>query len=96
MLVLLEIIMIVLTLYWWVAIIMIVMSWLLNFNVINYSNQFVATIWRIVDGLTKPVLDPIRRFVPSFGGIDISPIILFIGIYALQRVIQIYLMPYAF
>lgn len=96
MLVLLEIIMIVLTLYKWVAIIMIVMSWLLNFNVINYSNQFVATVWNIVDGLTKPVLDPIRRVVPSFGGIDISPIILFLGIYALERIIEIYLLPYAY
>lgn len=94
--VLLEIIMLVLNLYWWVAIIMIVMSWLLQFNVINYSNQFVATIWRIVDGLTKPVLDPIRRVVPSFGGLDISPIVLFIGIYALQRIIVLYLYPYAF
>ncbi len=96
MLVLLEIIMMVLTLYWWVAIIMIVMSWLLQFNVINYSNQFVATIWRIVNGLTEPVLNPIRRVVPNIGGLDISPIVLFIGIYALQRIIQVYLMPYAF
>lgn len=94
--VLLEIIMLVLNLYWWVAIIMIVMSWLLQFNVINYSNQFVATIWRIVNGLTEPVLNPIRRVIPSIGGLDISPIVLFIGIFALQRIIVLYLYPIAF
>lgn len=94
--VLLEIIMLVLNLYWWVAIIMIVMSWLLQFNVINYSNQLVANVWRIVNALTEPVLNPIRRVVPNVGGLDISPIVLFIGIYALQRIIVLYLYPLAF
>ena len=94
--VILEIIMMLLQLYWWVIIAMIIMSWLFAFNVINGRNQFVASLWRILDGLTAPVLRPIRRILPNFGGIDLSPIAVFIGIYFIQRVIQVYIYPYVF
>lgn len=94
--ILLDVALMLLTLYWWVVIIMIVMSWLLTFNVINARNQFVDTVWRLVTGLTDPVLRPIRRFMPNFGGIDISPIVLFIGIYVVQRIITDYLYPLTF
>lgn len=94
--VILEIIMMLLQLYWWVIIAMIIMSWLFAFNVINGRNQFVAGLWRILDGLTAPVLRPIRRILPNFGGIDLSPIAVFIGIYFIQRVIALYIYPYVF
>jgi len=92
----LDIILILLDLYWWVAIIMIVMSWLFTFNVINASNQFVAAVWRIVNALTEPVLGPIRRFLPNIGGIDLSPIALFIIIIFIKLVIGYYIYPYVF
>jgi YggT family protein len=94
--VILEIILIVINLYWWVLLAMIIMSWLIAFNVVNTRNQFVASIWRVLNQLTEPVLRPIRRVMPNLQGIDISPIILFLGLYALQRVIEIYLLPRAF
>lgn len=94
--ILLDVILMLLNLYWWVVIIMIIMSWLFAFNVINGANQFVATIWRIVNGLTEPVLRPIRRVMPNLSGIDISPLVLFIGIYVVQRIITDYLYPYTF
>jgi YggT family protein len=78
----------VLTLVWWVFIIMIIMSWLISFNVINTRNQFVASVWRILNQLTEPILKPIRRIVPSVGGLDLSPIIVFIVIFFLQRLIE--------
>jgi YggT family protein len=92
----LEIILMVLDLYWWVVLIMIIFSWLISFNVINTRNQYVETVWRVLNALTEPVLKPIRRFVPSFGGIDISPIILFLIIYLVQRVIVLYIYPNVF
>jgi YggT family protein len=92
----LDIVLILLQLYWWVAIIMIVMSWLFAFNIINARNQFVDAIWRVVDGLTSPVLRPIRRILPNMGGLDLSPIVLFLVIIFIQQVIVYYVYPYVF
>lgn len=92
----LEIILMLLDLYWWVVLIMIIFSWLISFNVINTRNQFVETVWRVLTALTDPVLKPIRRVVPSFGGIDVSPIVLFLAIYLVQRVIVLYIYPNVF
>jgi YggT family protein len=65
-----------LDLYWWVIIVMAVMSWLLAFDVINMRNDFVRSVWNGVNALTEPALRPIRRFLPPIGGMDISPIVL--------------------
>ena len=77
----------ILTLVWWVFLIMIIMSWLINFNVINTRNQFVAQLWRIINAITEPILRPIRRIIPSMGGLDLSPIVVFIIIFFLQSFI---------
>lgn len=76
----------------WVFIIMIIMSWLISFNVINTRNQFVAQVWRILNQVTEPILRPIRRFVPNVGGLDLSPIIVFVIIYFLKVLIQMWAM----
>jgi YggT family protein len=93
---LLDVILIVLQLYWWVVIAMIIMSWLISFNVVNTRNQFVYQVWTILNALTRPVLDPIRRVVPNFGGLDISPIILFLIIIFIEQVIYHYVYPFVF
>ena len=77
----------ILTLVWWVFLIMIIMSWLINFNVINTRNQFVTQLWRIINAITEPILRPIRRIIPSMGGLDLSPIVVFIIIFFLQSFI---------
>jgi YggT family protein len=92
----LEIILLILELYWWILLAMIIFSWLISFSVINTRNQFVETVWRVLTALTDPVLNPIRRTIPSFGGLDISPIILFILLYFIQRVIILYIYPNVF
>ncbi|HEV7277922.1 MAG TPA: YggT family protein [Devosiaceae bacterium] len=92
----LDIILLVLQLYWWIVIAMIIMSWLISFNVINTRNQFVAAVWRILNQLTDPVLQPIRRVMPNFGGLDISPIILFLIIFFIERLILYYVYPNVF
>ena len=92
----LDIILLILQLYWWIVLAMIVMSWLISFNVINTRNQFVASVWRILNQLTDPVLRPIRRVMPNFSGLDISPIILFIIIFFIERIIIYYIYPNVF
>ena len=92
----LDIILLILQLYWWVVLAMIIMSWLISFNVINTRNQFVEGLWRVLNQLTEPVLRPIRRFMPNFLGLDISPIILFIILFFIERVIIYYIYPNVF
>lgn len=75
----------ILQLYTFVVFIMVIFSWLLAFNVINRHNQFVDMIWRTIGALTEPVLRPIRKRMPSLGGIDISPIVLLLGIFFLRE-----------
>jgi len=89
----LDIILILLQLYWWVLLIMIIMSWLISFNVINTRNQFVATVWQVLNQLTDPVLKPIRRFMPNFSGLDLSPLIAFLLIFFIQSIIGYYIYP---
>ena len=75
----------ILQLYTLVVFIMVIFSWLLTFNVINRHNQFVDMVWRTLIALTEPLLGPIRRMMPSLGGIDLSPIILLLGIMFLRQ-----------
>lgn len=66
--------------YYYVVIAAVVLSWLLAFNVVNYSNPIVRTIWQAVSALTEPFLAPIRRSLPNMGGLDLSPIVLLLGV----------------
>lgn len=93
---LLDVILLVLQIYVWIIIASAIFSWLFAFNVVNPSNQFVATIGNALYQLTEPALRPIRRYVPIFGGLDISPIILILLIFLLQRVIVYYIYPAVF
>jgi YggT family protein len=87
---LLSTISLILSLVWWVFLIMIIMSWLISFNVINTRNQFVASVWRALYQVTEPILRPIRRILPPMGGLDLSPVIVFVIIFFLQRLIENY------
>lgn len=65
----------------------IILGWLELFKVINPYNRFVYTVHNILFSLVEPALNPIRRFIPSFSGIDLAPVALIIGVYFLQGVI---------
>jgi len=84
----LEIVDTILGLYMWVIILSVVMSWLYAFNVVNTGNRFVYAIGYFTHRLTEPALAPIRRFLPSFGAIDLSPLVLLLAVFFLRRVIQ--------
>jgi YggT family protein len=74
-------------LYEWVVIAAVILSWLFAFNVINYSNPFVRSLWQGISALTDPLLKPIRRIMPNLGGLDLSPIILLLGCLFVRAVI---------
>ncbi|HMG49965.1 MAG TPA: YggT family protein [Inquilinus sp.] len=69
---------IVLQMYIWILIATAILSWLVAFNVVNTRNQFVYQVGNVLYRLTEPALRPIRRFVPNFGGVDISYVVLWL------------------
>ena len=64
-----------------------VLSWLIAFDVVNMRNHFVYQLTRFLDAVTRPILRPIQRIIPPFGGVDISPIIVIIVLVGIQRFI---------
>lgn len=71
----------------WIIIIQAILSWLVAFNVINTHNRFVRTVLVTLDRMLDPLLRPIRRVLPDLGGIDLSPMVLILGIILVQRVL---------
>ena len=78
----------VLDIYKWVVIAAVIVSWLTAFNVINSHNNVVRTLLRILYALTEPVFRPIRKIIPPIGGLDLSPIIVFVIIWFLEYTIE--------
>ena len=74
-------------LYIWIIIIGAIMSWLVAFNIINTTNQFVYMVIDFIYRITEPALRPIQRVIPNFGSVDISPIVLILGLIFLQMVL---------
>jgi YggT family protein len=70
-----------------------VMSWLIAFNVINPYNQFVRALWNGYNAITEPMLRPIRRRLPDLGGVDISPMILILGLILIRYIINYEILP---
>jgi YggT family protein len=90
---LLDVILIALDIYMWIVIAAVILSWLVAFNVVNTRHPFVAAVADFLYRITEPALRPIRNLLPNLGGIDISPIILFLIIILIQRVIIYYIYP---
>ena len=77
--------------YWWVVLAAVIVSWLIAFNVINLHNQFARQVVRVLDALTEPLFRQIRRVIPVFGGLDLSPLIVLLAITWLQY----YVLPWS-
>jgi len=75
------------TIYLWIIIINAILSWLVAFNVLNTQNRFVFSVLDATYKLTDPALSKIRRFIPMFGSIDISPVILILILMFLRNII---------
>ena len=78
----------VLEIYKWIVIAAVIVSWLTAFNVINQHNNFVRSVLRILIALTDPVFRQVRRVIPPVGGLDFSPIVVFVVIWFLQYTIN--------
>ena len=69
------------------VIVQFVLGLLISFNVVNMSNNFVATVWQAINALLDPLLKPIRRVMPNTGGIDFSPLVLIVLLNILQIIL---------
>ncbi|KPQ05179.1 MAG: YggT family protein [Rhodobacteraceae bacterium HLUCCA12] len=87
MLSLLQIVYLIIDVAWFIVIAHVILSWLINFQVLNLRQPLVAQIWDGLNRLLEPVYSRIRAFLPSMGGLDLSPLILLLALYALRIVI---------
>ncbi|MDG2242652.1 MAG: YggT family protein [Rhodospirillaceae bacterium] len=82
---------IILGMYWYLVIAAVIMSWLVNFAVINTQNRIVYMIGSALTQLTEPVFRKIRRYVPIIGGLDLSPVVLLLALWLAQSYVSILL-----
>ena len=87
MIALLQIVQLLLNLVWWVIVIQAVLSWLIAFNVINTQSDFVRTVWNALQKITEPLYRPIRRILPDFGALDLSPLVVLLILYILTNIV---------
>ena len=86
----------IISIYLWIIIINAILSWLVAFNVLNTQNRFVFSVLDATYKLTDPALNKIRRFIPTFGSIDISPIVLILILIFLRNIIFEFFAPNLF
>lgn len=72
---------------WWIVLAHVIMSWLIGFNVLNRNQPLVWNIWNGLNRVLEPIYGPIRRVLPDMGGLDLSPLVLIVILYALQTIL---------
>ena len=77
----------IITIYLWIIIINAILSWLVAFNILNTQNRFVFSVLDATYKMTDPALNKIRRFIPTFGAIDVSPVILILLLMFLRNIL---------
>jgi YggT family protein len=87
MLSIVQILYLILDVLWFIVLVHVVLSWLINFQVLNLRQPIVAQIWDGLNRLLEPIYSRIRAFLPDMGGIDLSPLLLLLAIYAIRIVI---------
>jgi len=82
-----QILLLILDIAQWIIIAHIIMSWLINFQVLNLRQPLVASIWQGLNGLLEPIYNRVRRFLPNIGGLDLAPLVGLIAVYALRIIL---------
>lgn len=82
-----QILLMILSVVKWIVLVHIIMSWLINFQVLNLRQPLVAQIWYALSQLLDPIYGRLRRLIPTPGGIDFAPLIVLLAIYALQTIL---------
>lgn len=85
--IILDILIMLMDLYWWVIVGSVVLSWLMVFGVINANHPYVRSLWQLFYSFTEPLQKPIRRMLPDTGAIDVSPLFLLIGLSILRHIV---------
>ncbi len=83
-----QILMLLIDVAFFIVVVHIIMSWLINFGVLNMNQQIVAQIWDGLNRLLQPIYDPIRRILPNMGGLDLAPLIVILGLYIVEIVLR--------
>ena len=84
---LLQIIFLLLDVLWYLIVVQVVMSWLVNFGILNMSQPFIIQIWSSINRLLEPIYRPVRNFLPNTGGLDIAPLVVIIGIVVIRIIL---------
>ncbi len=87
MLSLFQILMLILNVVWFFILAQVIMSWLINFQILNLRQQLVAQIWYGLNRILEPLYAPIRRVLPAMQGIDLAPLVALLAIYALRIIL---------
>ena len=82
-----QILMLLLDIVWFFILAHVIMSWLINFQVLNLQQQFVAQVWYGLNRLLEPIYSRVRQFLPSMSGIDLAPLVVLVAVYALRIVL---------
>ena len=82
-----QILMLILDVIWFFILAHVIMSWLINFQVLNVRQQLVGQIWYGLNRLLEPLYSPVRRILPPMGGLDLAPLVVLLGIYALRIIL---------
>ena len=82
-----EILMMLLSVVKWIVLVHVIMSWLINFQVLNLRQPLVAQIWDALNRLLEPIYSRVRSVLPNLGGIDLAPLVVLIAVYALRIVL---------
>ncbi len=83
-----QILMLLIDVAFFIVVVHIIMSWLINFGVLNMNQQIVAQIWDGLNRLLQPIYDPIRRILPNMGGLDLAPLIVILGLYVVEIILR--------
>ncbi|KAF0116443.1 MAG: hypothetical protein FD150_392 [Rhodobacteraceae bacterium] len=83
-----QILMLVLDVVVFIILAHVIMSWLINFQVLNIRQPLVAQIWSGLNRMLEPLYGPVRRILPAMGGLDLAPLVVLIAVYALQIILR--------
>ena len=83
-----QILMLILNIVWFIIIAYVIMSWLINFQVLNLHQPLVRQIWEGLQRLLEPIYAPVRRLLPEMGGIDLAPLVVLIAVAALRIILM--------
>ncbi len=83
-----QILMLILDVVVFIILAHVIMSWLINFQVLNIRQPLVAQIWYGLNRMLEPLYAPVRRLLPAMGGLDLAPLIVLIAVYALQIILS--------